>query len=201
MSKRVILFSQPSVSIFDKLKIDLFPSFLAKKTLGYLPSDGSNQEANLKYTPTWQQFAELNQAKFLFIDNSKRGDEAILEIQKLLSSDIVMISGGNTFTLLNHLRLSGLDKAILEFWQKDNVVLSGFSAGALVLTPTIEVCNTPNFDQNLVGITDLSGLNIVDFEVWPHYDPTQETELTKYKQQNHYPLKTISNEDILVIDQ
>jgi len=70
-----------------------------------------------------------------------------------------MITGGNTFTLLNQLRLSGLEETVKKFWQKGGVVLSGFSAGAIVLTPRIDVASQPSgidptdmADENLVGI-------------------------------------------------
>jgi peptidase E len=198
MSKRLVLFSQPSPIVFEKLKSALFPKHLINKTLAIIQSDGFDLEAVTKYNPIWQQFAESNGAKFLFIDNSKRGSDSLLETKKLLSSDIVVISGGNTFTLLNHLRLSGLDKAILEFWQKDNVVLAGFSAGAIVLTPTIEVANYG--DTNDLKLTNLTGLNIVDFQVWPHYELSQEAEVIEYKTKNQTELRTIGDDDVLVID-
>lgn len=198
MSKRLVLFSQPSPIVFEKLKSALFPKYLINKTLAIIQSDGFDLEAVTKYNPIWQQFAESNGAKFLFIDNSKRGSDSLLETKKLLSSDIVVISGGNTFTLLNHLRLSGLDKAILEFWQKDNVVLAGFSAGAIVLTPTIEVANYGDTDD--LKLTNLTGLNIVDFQVWPHYELSQEAEVIEYKTKNQTELRTIGDDDVLVID-
>ena len=173
-----------------------------------MPSDGGNIAANAKFNPIWQQFAENNQAKFVFIDNSKRGSGAVIEKQKILSSNILIISGGNTFKLLDNLRQSGLDKAVIEFWQKDNVVLSGFSAGAIVLAPKIDVASQPSgidptdmSDENIVGITDLAGLGILDFEVWPHYyeDSDKET-LEKYKDTCSDEVKTIGDNEIVVID-
>ena len=59
---------------------------------------------------------------------------------------------------MNHLKKSGLDKAIIEFWKKDGVVLAGFSAGAIVLSPLIETARIYG-DVNEPGLTDLSGLN------------------------------------------
>jgi dipeptidase E len=112
-----------------------------------------------------------------------------------------VISGGNTFKLLDNLRKSGLDKTIIEFTKQDNYVLSGFSAGALVLTPTIEVCNLPNYDENLVGLKNLTGLGIIDFEVFPHYDEaTQKELLDKYRLTAKHEVKEITNEDFITID-
>ena len=78
--------------------------------------------------------------------------------------------------------------------------MSGFSAGAIVLSPSIKTAKTGVDDANDLGITDLTGLNIVDFEIWPHYEPTQETEVSEYKTKNQKELKTIGNEEVIVID-
>lgn len=50
------------------------------------------------------------------------------------------------------LRQSGLDKSIKQFLNKPDFVLSGFSAGALVLTPNIKICNLPGFDENMIEL-------------------------------------------------
>jgi len=151
---------------------------LKSKILAYMPSDGSNIRE--EYLVQWQRFAQDYGAKFNLIDNSKKDSKE--EIRKLLSSNILVITGGNTFKLLYNLRQSGLDRVIKRFAQKDNFVLSGFSAGAIVLTPTIKICNLPNYDSNDVGIKDLAGLNIVNFEVFPHYSKKYQKILSDYKE-------------------
>ena len=197
MAKKLVLFSQPSTKIFNKLKIELFPNFLTGKRFAYMPSDGSDQENNQKYLPIWENFVEINQAEFIFVDNSQRGKLANLEKQKILSANILIITGGNTFKLLYQLRQSGLDQAILEFWQKDNVVLSGFSAGAIVLSPSVETSKDINDPQ----LTDLSGLNIINFGIWPHYNSSQEQVLSDFKSKNNPNIRTITNDEIIVINQ
>ncbi|MFA6519033.1 MAG: Type 1 glutamine amidotransferase-like domain-containing protein [Candidatus Shapirobacteria bacterium] len=209
MSKRLVLFSQPSPTVFEKLKTILFPEYLTDRVFAYMPSDGSADEANAKYNPIWQEFATSNNAQFVFINNSKRGKESEIEKQKAMSANILIISGGNTFTLLNHLKLSGLGDTIKEFWQKDNIVLSGFSAGAIVLTPKIDIASQPSglnpedmSDENLVGITDLTGLNIIDFEIWPHYyEEFDKNTLEKYQSTSPNKIKTVGDEEVIVIDQ
>lgn len=198
--ERLVLFSQPSPVVFEKLKSVLFPEYLKGRVFAYMASEGDNKEENSKHTPEWRQFAEGNRAKFIEIDNSKRGHEADLEADKIMSADILMISGGNTYRLLRHLRQSGLDRAIIKFWQKGNVVLSGFSAGAIVLTPSIETAKTGADEASKLGITDLTGLGVVDFEIWPHYDSSQNEEASKYRRGKQVDLKLIGSEDCLIID-
>jgi peptidase E len=200
MSKRLVLFSQPSPTVWEKLDVALFPEYLRDRVFAYMPSEGDAVEANAQFTPLWEEYTEKNHAKLVFIDNSKRGSEAKIETEKLKSADILVITGGNTFKLLNHLRKSGLDKAIIEFWKKDGVVLAGFSAGAIVLSPSIETARTGCGDVDALGLTDLSGLRIVDFEIWPHYEHGQSQEAADYKSKSSRDLKLIGNEEVIIIN-
>jgi len=195
--KRIVLFSTPTSTNINIVLEQIFPEDIKDKMLAYMPSDGSN--APQKYVDEWKGYAENNNAGFNLINNSLVGSTE--ERDKLLSSNILVISGGNTFKLLDNLRKSGLDRAIMEFIKKDNFVLSGFSAGALVLTPTIEVCNLPNYDENIVGLKDLTGLGIVDFEIFPHYDEaTQKELLDKYRLTAKHEVKEITNEDFIALN-
>lgn len=195
--KRLVLFSTPTPANIEKVLTQIFPDEIKNKIFAYMPSDGAN--CPQKYIDEWKSYAEKHNAEFRYIDNSKF--QAQDEAEKLLCSNILVITGGNTFKLLDNLRKSGLDKAIKDFSAKDDFVLAGFSAGALVLTPTIEVCNLPNYDENLVGVQDLTGIGLVNFEVFPHYDETEHKKLLDdYKKTAKYEVKEISNEGILVVD-
>lgn len=195
--KRIILFSTPTPGNLDKILSLVFPKEIERKVFAYMPSDGAN--CAKEYRDEWNGYAEKHDAEFRYIDNSK--ENAVDEINKLLGANILIITGGNTFKLLNNLRKSGLDKALKVFTSKNEFVLAGFSAGALVLTPTIEVCCLPNYDKNEVGLYDLSGLNIVNFEVFPHYSEQEHRDsLNEYKAQAKNEVKEISNEDYIVLD-
>jgi dipeptidase E len=195
--KRIVLFSTPTPTNIDKVLRQIFPDELKDKVLAYMPSDGSN--APQKYIKEWKNYAKKHNAGFNLINISKI--DSGKEKNKLLSSNILVISGGNTFKLLDNLRESSLDNTILEFIKKENFVLSGFSAGALILTPTIEVCNLPNYDKNEVGLEDLTGLGIVNFEVFPHYSEQEYKDLLKeYKKQTKNEVREITNENCIVLD-
>src|SRR4030042_3987955 len=190
--KRIILFSTPTQGNLYKILGLVFPEEIKNKVFAYMPSDGAN--CPQKYRDEWNGYAEKYGAEFRYIDNSK--ENATDEVNKLLGANILIITGGNTFKLLYDLRKPGLDKAIKEFTRKNEFVLAGFSAGALVLTPTIEVCNLPNYDKNEVGIKDLNGLGIISFEVFPHYSQQEHKDLLeKYKAQAKNNVKEITNED------
>ncbi len=83
-------------------------------------------------------------------------------------ADIIIMSGGNTFHLLNQLRKTGF-----AVWLKEHIenkVYVGISAGSIVATPNIRVSAIEPADENTGKITDVTGLELVDFEVEPHCD-------------------------------
>jgi len=90
----------------------------------------------------------------------------------LLASDVIYLAGGNTFYFLSHLKRSGLFSTLRQFAQRGGV-LAGLSAGALMLTPTIELAGYPEWDrdENEIGLKrrEWKGLNLVPFEFFPHF--------------------------------
>lgn len=195
--KRVLLFSTLTESNSKTILDQIFPSDIQGKVFSFIPSSGI--EGAEPYIEQWREIAKIYEAQFNVIDNSLYDTK---QQSKLLASNIVVISGGNTFNLLRNLRKSGLDKSLKAFVDKSDFVLAGFSAGALVLTPTIEVCNLPDFDENLVALDDFSGLGIVNFEIFPHYKKqTQEATLDNYRKIATNKVKEITDEDYISINQ
>ncbi|MFT4532274.1 MAG: peptidase E [Candidatus Saccharimonadales bacterium] len=193
--KQVVLFSTITDTNSQTILSEIFNDKIKDKVLAYMPSDGVADSAI--YIKKWRSYAQRFGAGFNVVNNHS-SDE--IEKVKLLDSNILLISGGNTFALLNNLCKSGLDQAVIEFTQKPNFILSGFSAGALILTPTIAICNLPNFDENLVGITNFDGLGIIDFEVFPHYvDDLHKKIIKNYRSTTRFQVREISDEDFITV--
>jgi len=70
----------------------------------------------------------------------------------------------------------------------------------IILSPSIETARTGCGDVDELGLTDLSGLGIVDFEIWPHFEPNQAQVAADYKSKSSRDLKLIGNEEVIVID-
>lgn len=194
--KQIIMFSTPNEENLDELLRLIFPLEIKNKVFAYMPSNGAN--CPKKYIDEWKEHSRQNSFKFIFIDNSKTDSDE--ESVKLLNASTLLITGGNTFQLLYNLRKSGLDKAIKEFITKDEYVLSGFSAGAIILTPTIEICKLPNYDENLVDLQDLTGLGVIDFEVFPHYSKEHKTVLADYVRASNYEVRPIKDEEYIIVN-
>jgi dipeptidase E len=176
----------------------LFPIELENKALAYMPSDGANTKQ--VYTDSWENYARNNNAKFSYIDNSKEGEEAKLEIEKLNQANILVITGGNTFTLLRNLKRSGLDVSIKEMSKRDEYIICGFSAGAIVLSPSIEIAGTSGYDINNVGLKDLSGLGITDITAFSHYSEDWEPMIQNYEKERSIVVTRLRDTDYLKID-
>jgi dipeptidase E len=89
---------------------------------------------------------------------------------RALNSDVVYLSGGNTFHFLYNLRRADLLDD-LKYFVSTGGLLAGHSAGSILMTPSIHTASFPHFDRddNEVGINDWRGLKLVPFEFFPHY--------------------------------
>lgn len=194
--KRIILFSTPTDNNLKKLLDALLPESDKSRVVGYIPAEGA--AAGADYVPQWQNWIAGAGGHLIVIDNAAAGEAAAAERAKIEQCSAILLSGGNTFTLLRNLRRSGLNEAIKKFAQRPDFVLAGFSAGAIILTPSI--ADAADYDDNTVGLTDLTGLKLVDFEIWPHYTPDYENELDFYRQSSANEVRPITDDEIVVID-
>ena len=123
----------------------------------------------------------------------------------LLSSDVVYLSGGNTFHYLMHLRRSGLFPVLRQFADRGGV-LAGLSAGALLTTPNISLASYPAFDrdENEVGLPESrwGALDLVDFEFFPHYRTSRRYReaLQSYSKRSRFPLYACSDGSGIVVE-
>lgn len=94
--------------------------------------------------------------------------------QEVMRSDAIHMAGGNTFYFLNSLRKAKLLKDLRSF-ATNGGVLTGLSAGAILMTENIEMAAYPEFDrdENNVNISNFSALNLVDFHFFPHFKNSQ----------------------------
>ncbi|HLC81065.1 MAG TPA: Type 1 glutamine amidotransferase-like domain-containing protein [Candidatus Nanoarchaeia archaeon] len=91
--------------------------------------------------------------------------------------DAIYVCGGNTFFLLHQARKTGFDKIIKQFLN-DGKLYVGVSAGSILVCPTTELA-VP-YDKNDLGISDFTGLNLVDVVIAPHYsDKGKDKEIIK----------------------
>jgi peptidase E len=84
--------------------------------------------------------------------------------ERLLGSDLVWVSGGNTANMLALWRVHGIDELLREAWAR-GIVLAGSSAGMICW---FEAGVTDSFGPELAGMRD--GLAMLPGSACPHYD-------------------------------
>jgi peptidase E len=204
--KRIVLFSTPyNNDNFHEILNLVFPSDMNNKRPLFMPSQGVPNTPQ-EFLDDWEGFARKHDLIIDLIDNSMI--DAQSEIEKLMKSNILVISGGDPFQLLINLRKSGLDNAIKQFTKKKEFIIAGYSAGAYILTPILETAKI--FNENYPGgkkyktqdkLKDFMGLGIVDFEIIAHYSDTQHREIFKnYIENNRRIVKSIANDEFVAID-
>ncbi|WP_062270123.1 Type 1 glutamine amidotransferase-like domain-containing protein [Endozoicomonas arenosclerae] len=99
-----------------------------------------------------------------YIDLETGFSEALME--EVLQKPLIHLSGGDTFRFLHSLKARKLEKSLTEFAKKGGALI-GVSAGAMLMTPSIESARLCG-DQNRIELNDLSALNLVDFQFTPH---------------------------------
>lgn len=198
--KQIVLFSDPK--ILPRIEKILFP--LDKGQMCYMPADGNDKD-NSKYTPFWQDLSRKHNYQFAYIDNSKDAQDLENEKESIKNADLLILDGGDTVILNKNLKRTGLDETIKSMIVKDNFVLAGFSAGAIVLTPTISVTYLPwgfNDYQEKNDSDDNQALGMVDFEVVPHFQKNQKELdiLEHYRRKNNNTVVTITDDEYILVD-
>lgn len=86
---------------------------------------------------------------------------------ELMKYDVVEMIGGNPYYLLDSIRKNGFTNVLADF-AKSKVII-GCSAGALVLTPSLDLIDLYSPEMNIVGLKDLSACHLTDVRLLPHY--------------------------------
>lgn len=109
----------------------------------------------------------LTEVGFLVEDYSLDGKSREQLITDLEKFDLLFVSGGNTFYLLEKANQSGFTDLIKEDYFADKVYV-GSSAGSVFLSDNIEVIKfLDNPDQTTLDNFDAAG--ILNFTIFPHW--------------------------------
>lgn len=130
--------------------------------VGFVPTAANAEGGNKDWLVN--DLLQLQRAGYMWIDIVDPSADGVDWRSRLEAVDIVFLSGGNTFHLLDQLRRTGFGEWLKAHAQ--NKVYVGSSAGSIVLTPTIATAN--GADPNLKNMKNLDALHLVDFDFIPH---------------------------------
>lgn len=170
----------------DNLQLDrAFIDLIGKKNpvITFIPSSSYLSEQEFKSFV--RHYSKFRITRFIHFPVDVPFDRILF--QEVMRSDVIHLSGGNTFYFLNSLRKSKLLKELRTFVEKGGI-LTGLSAGAILMTENIEMAANPQFDrdENFVNISNLSALNLVDFAFFPHFknSPRYDTFFKKFTREH-----------------
>lgn len=141
-SKENLFYFEAIKNIYEKLEVRV-------SNLKILDFLNETEESNINIKNKYPQFeARIDEIR-----------------QKILSVDIIYIGGGNTKFMLNKWSEFGIDKMLLEAYDK-GVIISGFSAGCYSF-----------FKYNYELI---KGFGIIDAIICVHYDEKSEEKINEF---------------------
>lgn len=151
------------VAVLDKIERELGQS-LAGKSLVFIPTAGKVEEVKSYIEDAFNAF----KAKEMTVTVLDVKTSPVSECRETIkTSDMIYVSGGNTFYLLEALREKGIDKLLIEEINAGKVYI-GESAGGIILSPSIDYIGKMDDKEKAPSLSDMQGLNIVDFSPLPH---------------------------------
>ncbi|MDP3027731.1 MAG: Type 1 glutamine amidotransferase-like domain-containing protein [Nanoarchaeota archaeon] len=133
----------------------------------------------------------------LYLIKEKPSKEQIED--KIISSDIIYVGGGNTLRMLKAWRRFGVDK-ILERAAQEGKILSGVSAGAICwfrYGNSDSMRFGPSKNKRLIK---LKGLNFIDLMLCPHYDVEKDRRASLKKMVKKYKMPAIALDNCTALE-
>ncbi len=106
--------------------------------------------------------------------------------EKIDKVKMVVVGGGNTYFLLYHMKKSEFSELVKDFVKRGGIYV-GSSAGSCVCSPNIDYVKDQDDPKVAPELTDYTGLDLVDFEIYPHcIEPWYEANYSpKYMIESH----------------
>lgn len=192
------LFLSSSFQETANLLPDFISGDLAGKTVTFIPTAALHEKVNfyvesgkkaLEKLGLWVEELEISTAEQPHI------------INRLQNNDLIYVTGGNTFFLLQELKRTGADQIIKEQILSGKPYI-GESAGSIILSPGIEYAKDMDDPSMASDLESFDALQIIDFYPVPHYScfPFQkETEKIISEYEDTIDLKPITNSQVILV--
>ncbi len=198
-SKNIILLS--GVNTSDNIKAlryikEKYPKF---KKICYIPAEPWGLKDEIKQMlKDFKNYVCATQFKVAALEN-----ESLNQIkQKIKTSDIVFLGGGNTFYFFDNIKKKRLFSTFKKHLNNGKIII-GLSAGGIVLSPSLMMACFPSKDADECNLErkDFKGLNLLPFEICPHYKSSKNMikDLLAYSSLHSSPLYGIKDGDFIAI--
>jgi dipeptidase E len=172
----------------------------------------SPHEREIKVQEVLDFFSELG-LRPAEIDLRKYFTSQVNWEQELNKYTAVWLAGGNVFLLRRALRYSGLDIFLGNKVRRNEIIMGGESAGAIIMGPTLmhSEMESEDHEDSPAYVPDgyqkevvWSGLNFISYIPVPHYrDLEYGNEIDEYIRrldQNSLPHKELTNDQAIIIN-
>jgi dipeptidase E len=132
--------------------------------------------------------------------------------EKLLAKhNFIWLAGGNVFLLRRALSYTGLDRHFYDAVRKNEIILGGESAGAIIMGPTLRHSEVENdledsqhyapepYSKEVIW----EGLELIDYVLVPHYKSGGYIGIDEYVanlEKDKIPYKTMTDDQAIVIN-
>lgn len=180
--------------IGERLQQMLVPKLPSECKVAFIPT-AANVEP---YSKDWliSQFGQLQRYGFYQIDIVDIAADGVDWKARLADADVLWLSGGNTFYLLEQVRKTGFD-AWLKTRGKGKVYVGG-SASTILMTPTIAIAE--GVDENVVELKDLTALGYVDFEINVHCDALMLEQTAEYASRSDHDVYALDDLSAIAVE-
>lgn len=114
--------------------------------------------------------------------------------------DIVYVCGGNTFAIMNRIKITKMEQYIKELVKKGSLYF-GVSAGSIIAGPSIEISGWGSEgDKNEVGLEDLRGFNFTNISIFPHFKENLKIEVEQYRNKVNFLVIELTDSEAVFID-
>jgi dipeptidase E len=180
---------------------------IVANALDLIPNESRVRYAATVYDPV-KEFAGLGiRAEYLDLRSHFHSKRSLVHVLK--GYDLVWVLGGNAFLLMRAMVLSGFDETIRTLLAEDAIAYGGFSAGAVVASPTLRgidlMDNPAEIAEGYPPAPVWDGLGLVDFSIVPHFNSSHpEAALAevaaRYFADEKLPFKTLQDGDVWIQD-
>jgi dipeptidase E len=161
----LVMYSDQVIPENDKVDARLLDLMAGRgHRIGYVPA-GPEPDRRF-YRERQAYYARLELDLSVFFDTA--GPLHAVRLGTLLDCDAIHLSGGNTRAFLRLLRVNGLLAPLAE-WARNDGLLIGTSAGAILMTPTVAL-DAMFSGEDPGAVRDGGALDLVPFEFFPHLD-------------------------------
>ena len=155
-------------STFDKFgdKIDQIDELNLHQKSVICITTASSVEMNISWLEPEIEPIRKRSKRFETYDIAGKSKETLRENFK--SFDVIYVSGGNTYYLLEKVNQSGFRNVLKDKLEQKCLYL-GCSAGAVLICPRIDFISLMD-DPSKANLTDYKGLSLIDYLILPHID-------------------------------